>query len=246
MSVPEPSAGRRYLAVAEALVARLASVEWARIDQAAEIVADALASGHDLHAFGSGHSHMLAEELFHRAGGLVGVRPLLFEGLSLHGSPALGTSLERMPGLAAALLDDHAMAPGDVLIICSNSGGNAVTTEMAALAREVGVLTIAITSIGHATSGLARQAGGPRLHELVDVAIDNGGMVGDAAVEVEGLAPRVGPTSTVVGAAIVNALVSEVVERLVRRGVVPEVLTSSNLSGGDEANARLTVRIGGP
>jgi uncharacterized phosphosugar-binding protein len=233
----DDSAGRRYLAVAGGLVARLGEVEWPRIDAAAALLTTAIAAGRDLHAFGSGHSHMLAEELFYRAGGLARVRPILFEGLMLHASAPLSTALERLPGLATALLGDHPMAPGDVLIVASNSGGNEVARELARLAREGGVRTIAITSLRHATSEAARDAGSPRLHELVDVAIDNGGEVGDAAVAVDGLATRVGPTSTVVGAAIVNVLVAETVERLVRAGIVPEVLTSSNVAGGDVANA---------
>jgi uncharacterized phosphosugar-binding protein len=231
-----PSAGRRYLATAASLVGRLADVEWPRIEAAAALMAGAIAAGGAIHAFGSGHSHMLAEELFYRAGGLVRVRPMLFEGLMLHASAPLSTALERLPGLAAALLDDHPTTPGDVLLIGSNSGGNAVSTELARLARERGVHTIGITSLAHATSAQARSSGGPRLHQLVDVAIDNGGVLGDAAVAIDGLAPRVAPTSTVVGAAIVNALVSEVVERLVRQGIVPELYMSSNVAGGDAAN----------
>jgi uncharacterized phosphosugar-binding protein len=231
-------AGRRYLGIATELVARLATEEWPRIAAAAELVTDALASGHVLHAFGSGHSHMLAEELFYRAGGLVRVRPILFDGLMLHGSAPLSTALERMPGLAAALFTDHPMDPGDVLVVASNSGSNAVTTELASLARERGVRVIAVTSLRHATSSSARVSDGPRLHQLADVVIDNGGAVGDAAVEVEGLATWVAPTSTVVGAAILEALVAETVERLVARGVIPEVYASSNVAGGDAANDR--------
>ena len=49
---------------------------------------------------------------------------------------------------------------------------------------------------------------------------------------------RSAPTSTVIGAAIVNALVAEVVERLVARGIVPEVYVSGNVAGGDAANER--------
>jgi uncharacterized phosphosugar-binding protein len=239
VTATEPSAGRRYLAVAAGLVARLASEEWDRIDAAAALVADALAAGGHIHAFGTGHSHVLAEELYHRAGGLVGVRPILFEGLMLHASARLGTALERMPGLAAALLSDHPMEPGDVLIIASNSGGNAVTVELAQLAHDAGVRTIAVTSLRHATSAEARVRGATRLHEIVDVAIDNGGTVGDAAVAIGGLDRRVAPTSTVAGAAIVNAVMAEAVERLVARGLAPAVYRSSNVAGGDAANERL-------
>jgi uncharacterized phosphosugar-binding protein len=231
------SAGRRYLRTAADLVERLQDDGWAQIDAAATLVTDALAGGGTVHVFGTGHSHMLAEELFYRAGGFVRVRAILFEGLMLHASAPLSTAIERLPGLAQAILDDQPIHSGDVLIIASNSGSNAVVTEMAGLARERGLRTIAITSFAHATSASARAHDQAHLHDLVDVAIDNGGAVGDAAVHIKGLATRVGPTSTVVGAAIGNTLMAEVAERLVARGVVPPVFTSANVTGGDAANA---------
>jgi uncharacterized phosphosugar-binding protein len=180
---------------------------------------------------------MLAEELFHRAGGLVRVRPILFEGLMLHASPELSTSLERLPELADALLDDHPMERGDVLIVASNSGGNAVASRLVQLVKAQSVHTIAITSVRHATSPLARRTDLPRLHELADVVIDNGGVPGDAAVEIPGFDRKVAPTSTVLGAAILNAVVAEAVGLLVQRGTPPDVYTSANVEGGDEANA---------
>ena len=244
MTDPSATAGRRYLAIVGTLVARLATTEWPRIDAAATLMTEALAADRVIHAFGSGHSHMLAEELFYRAGGLVRVRPILFDGLMLHVSAPLSTALERLPGLAAALLDDHPMDAGDVLIMGSNSGSNAVAIELAQLARDAGVHTIALTSLGHATSARARTRVGPRLHEVAEVVIDNGGIVGDAAVDIEGLPMRVAPTSTVVGAAIIETLVAEVVERLVARGVIPEIYRSSNVAGGDAANQGF-VRPGG-
>jgi uncharacterized phosphosugar-binding protein len=240
------SPGRRYLEIAGDLVARLLDAEWPNIRAAAELVADALAAGGAVHAFGSGHSHMLAEELYYRAGGLVQVRPILFEGLMLHASAPLGTALERMPGLAAALLVDHPIHPGDVLIVASNSGSSAVTSELAALARGAGARVIALTSLNHATSSAARATTVPRLHEVADVVIDNGGCVGDAAVEIAGLGGRVAPTSTVVGAAIVNAIEAEAVGILVRRGSPPQVFTSSNVEGGDALNAALLGRRAAP
>jgi uncharacterized phosphosugar-binding protein len=182
---------------------------------------------------------MLAEELFYRAGGLVRVKPILFEGLMLHAGAELSTSLERLPGVAAALLEQHPIAPGDVLIVASNSGGNAVVREMASLAHGRGIPVIAIVSRAHASSGSARAAGDTNLQEVADVVIDNGGAPGDAAVVIDGFAQRVGPTSTVVGAAALNAIVAEAAERLVARGIEPDVFLSSNVEGGDDVNARL-------
>ena len=238
MTRPQARAGRRYLELARDLVGRLLETEWPNIQRAAELVAESLGRGGTIHAFGTGHSHVLAEELYYRAGGFVRVSPILFEGLMLHSSATLSTSLERMPGLAEALLDDHPIAPGDVLIVASNSGRNAVTAELAQAARRAGASVIAVTSLRHATAHEARTKGLPRLHEVADVVIDNGGMVGDASIEIEGFDVRVAPTSTVVGAAIVNAVAAEAVERLVAGGHPPEIYTSSNIDGGDAANAR--------
>jgi uncharacterized phosphosugar-binding protein len=232
------SPGIRYLLEAGRLVDRLLSDEWPSIRAGAELVADALGRGGVVHAFGTGHSHMLAEELFYRAGGLVRVEPILFEGLMLHAGARLSTSLERLPGLADALLEDHPMTSGDVLVVASNSGGNAVGSALAARARELGVRVIAIESVAHATSAGRRHKDVPTLDVLADVVIDNGGCPGDAAVDIEGLATRVAPTSTVTGAAILNAVVAEAVGILVERGTPPEVYTSANIDGGDAANAR--------
>ena len=233
------TAGRRYLAEASRLLDRLAGDEWSSLSAAAALVADSLARGGSVHAFGTGHSHMLAEELFYRAGGLVRVKPILFEGLMLHAGAELSTSLERLSGVAAALLEQHPIAAGDVLIVASNSGGNAVVREMAGLARARGIPVIAIVSRAHASSGSARAAGATNLQDVADVVIDNGGAPGDAAVAIDGFAQRVGPTSTVVGAAALNAIVAEAAERLVAQGIEPDVFLSSNVEGGDDVNARL-------
>ncbi|GAB3124376.1 SIS domain-containing protein [Glaciibacter psychrotolerans] len=236
-TVPE-SAGMRYLELAQGLITRLCESQWPQISAAAHLVADTVAARHTVHVFGTGHSHMLAEELFYRAGGLVRVSPILFDGLMLHSSAPLSTSLERLSGLADALLLDHPIVPGDVLIVASNSGSNAVSSELVQRVTQGGVSVIAVTSLQHSTSVQARSNQQPRLHELADIVIDNGGCVGDAAVSIRGFDTRVAPTSTVVGAAILNAMVAEAVQLMVERGVVPEVYSSSNTAGGDAANSR--------
>ena len=64
-----------YLDGLLALVTRIRQ-EHAQIRQAAELVADTLAIDGIVHTFGTGHSHLLAEEAFFRAGGLVAVNPI--------------------------------------------------------------------------------------------------------------------------------------------------------------------------
>jgi uncharacterized phosphosugar-binding protein len=236
------SPGAAYLDNAIGLLRTVAEHELPEIRRAAGLIADTIAGGGAVHVFGSGHSHILAEEMFYRAGGLANVNPILVPSLMLHAGAALSTQLERLTGLARAVLDDHAVQANDVLIIASNSGGNAVCREMAQLARERGVTVVAVTSLAHATAGAARSGTAARLHDLADVVLDNHGRVGDASVDIDGLDRPVGATSTVVGAAIVTALVAETAHELTRRGVAPEVFASSNTEGGDAINAELISR----
>lgn len=236
---PAGSPGRDYLATVSKLLQRLADEQWPAIEAAATALADSLDSGGTVHAFGTGHSHMLAEEIFYRAGGLVRVRPILFDGLMLHGSAPLSTALERLDGLAEALVVDHGVAAGDVVFVISNSGGNAVTAELVEAVRERGATVIAVTSVAHATSPHRRATSRRPLHETAHIVIDNGGVVGDASVRIAGLDRAVGPTSTVIGAAALNAVIVEAVGRLAAAGRAPEVFASSNTAGGDAVNDRL-------
>ena len=232
------SAGERYLDGVGRILEQIAADEWPSIRAAAGTVADTIAGDGLVHVFGTGHSHMLAEEMFYRAGGLVDVRPILFEGLMLHADAPMSTNLERLTGLAAVLLDGHGVASGDVLFVFSNSGRNAVTIELAEEAMSRGLSVIAITSRRHSES-IAPRGSEHRLFEIADVVVDNGGEPGDAAIHVTGFDRAVAPTSTAVGAAIVNAIVAEAVALTVDAGVIPRVFASSNSDDGDAINALL-------
>src|SRR5688572_23044127 len=72
--------------------------------------------------FGTGHSHLLAEEGFYRAGGLANVVPILSEHVMLHSLPALGSRLERTPDLADMILERYAPESEEMLFVFSNSG----------------------------------------------------------------------------------------------------------------------------
>lgn len=241
---PTQSAGQRYLSGAIDVLEQIATHQWQSIHAGAQSIADTIAGGGLVHVFGTGHSHILAEEMFYRAGGLAAVNPILVESLMLHAGAEESTRLERLVGTAAAIFNDVPMKRGDTLIIASNSGGNAVCGEMARLAVDAGATIVAIISKRHAEVSGPRDDGS-RLAVVADILIDNHGAVGDASVTVEGHSRKVAPTSTVAGAAIVNAMVAEAVEILVGRGDSVEFFSSSNVDGGDAVNAALIARYGG-
>ena len=97
-----------------------------------------------------------------------------------------------------------------------------------------------MTNLAYSQSVTSRHPNGKRLFELADIVLDNHGDVGDAAVEIDGMDQKVSPTSTVVGAAMLDAIVAALVQKLVDAGMEhPPVFYSANLDGGDELNRKL-------
>ncbi len=209
------------------------------IEKAAELFADTLINGKKIYLFGTGHSHMLSEELFYRAGGLVNIQPILVEPLMLHISASESTNAERVEGYAEKIFADYGMAEGDTAVIISNSGRNGVIVDMALLCKEKKLNVIALTNLEHTYAGASRHKSGKRLCEIADIVLDNFGCVGDACVEVDGIEGKICPTSTVTGALILNAIVAEAVDSCAKRGFNPEHFASSNVDGGDEINNAL-------
>jgi len=229
-----------YFNMALATLQRVAEREYAHIVQAAEVLVAATVSDQSIYSFGASHSFMLTEELVYRTGGFMLVNPIYPHGMNLFVRPMTATSrLERVVGLGAELLNSAPVREGDVLLIASTSGRNAVVIDMALAAREQGLHTIAITALAYTQGVGSRHPSGKKLADLCDIVIDNGAPYGDAVVEVAGFPQKVGPLSSLTGIAIVNALVVETVAQLVARGIQPPVFMSANLDAGDAYNARL-------
>lgn len=225
-----------YFENLQRILARIVTEQGDNIEAAAKAVADTLKNGGRIHTFGTGHSHMLAEEIFYRAGGLVNVNPILETGLMLHESASKSTALERLEGYGEILFDMHGIKEADILFLFSNSGRNGVAIDLGIIARDRGVKTVVITNMEHTMQGKSRHSSGKKLYELGTVVIDNCGCMGDASMEIKEIGRNVAPTSTAAGAAILNAIEARAVEIMVADGFVPEVFSSSNVDGGDEIN----------
>ena len=98
---------------------------------------------------------------------------MLEEPLMLHETAIEATYKEREPGYAERILGSYPITAGDVLVIVSNSGRNAVPIELALGARKRGVKTVAITNRAQSFAWPARHPSGKRLAEVADVVIDN-------------------------------------------------------------------------
>ena len=226
----------QYLENLQRILREIREQEADALQQAATMVADALQGGGLLYLFGTGHSHMLALELFYRAGGPVSVYPILEESLMLHNGARKSSDVERVEGLARIILQNTPIQQGDVLLIASNSGRNAVPVEMALSAREMGVGVIALTSMAHSTQVAPRNTAGKRLFEVADVVLDNHGVLGDASLTLPGMDTPICPTSSATGVAILQMLIAEAAGELLRRGIELQHFSSANIDGGEERN----------
>jgi len=236
-----PSSGiSRYMEAVRNLLDVIAVREPAALQRAADAIVQALRNDGMLYLFGTGHSHMLAEEGHFRAGGLAPVVPILSSALMLHEGAAASSHVERTSGVAKAILSRYVTRPGDVIVIFSNSGANTVPVEMALTARERGMTVIGVIALDYAATVKVGPAG-HKLADIADIVIDNHGVPGDALVEVGG-GLRTGPSSTLAGAFILNAILSEVASQLAQDAGGAPVYISANMPNAAEHNAGLIQR----
>ncbi len=223
-----------YIHELQSILEQIINTQAANIHRAGLLVADAIAAGGLVHTFGTGHSRLIAEEAFFRAGGIAAVNPILDESLFFQHGALASTRAEREPGLAARLLNQVEVRSGDAAILVSNSGCNAAPIEMALEMSARGANVIAITSINHSRAIQPRHASGKRLFELATVAIDNCVPTGDALMRLPGLTTKIGPASTAAGTAIIHSLIIEAAEELISRGIAVPVFPSANTAGVTE------------
>ncbi|CAN5798331.1 sugar isomerase domain-containing protein [soil metagenome] len=227
-----------YVDGLQSVLERIKREQASNIKRAGHLVAAALSAGGVIHTFGTGHSHLIADEAFFRAGGVAAINPILDERLIFLKGALASTRAERENGLARELIAREVVRAEDAAIIISNSGRNVVPVEMTLEMKARGVKVIAITSLEQSQASTARHSSGKRLYELADVTIDNCVPTGDALLSLPGRETKIGPSSTVAGAAVINSIIVEAVGELLQRGELVHVLPSTNVEGVSEETLR--------
>ena len=235
----------RYLSNIRNLLDHIEKNEMSIIHQIASACADTIEKDGLLYFFGTGHSHMVCEEPFYRAGGFANIYPILEKTLMLHEGASESSICERQPEIGARLIENSGISDKDVVFIISNSGRNAACIEAAIAAKSKGATTVAITSLNHSKRVSSRHSSGKKLYEICDFVLDNGGTYGDACIHLEGMEPgaMISPTSSVIDITMLNMVMTETAEILLSRGVSLTVFTSANAEGGDDKNAEIIAKF---
>jgi len=235
-----------YFSTARDMLNRAQATNADTLKSVGAVIGQSIAAGGVLHTFGSGHSEIIGREIIGRAGGLMPVSGIF--------DPGMGFS-ENVVGYGTRLAErydnTHGLHAGEVVIVISNSGKNASPIEVALYAKAKGLTVVGLTSLAMSSTAQTVHPGGQNLHAIADHVLDNLGVPGDAIVELNNgslagrsanTSAKAGPTSTLIGATLLNLLALEAMAWLREHGHELPVVRSQNLPGGMAANMALAKR----
>ncbi len=230
---------KNYLSKINSLLDKIFKEEKNKILSSAKLIRDSYKKGGQLYIFGTGHSRLLGEEAFHRAGGFAAACPIRDDNLTFKKGATKATSLERTPNIAKKALSKYKITNKDILMIVSNSGVNHAPVEAAMIAKQKKIKSIALTSVKYSKKAPLSELN-KRLYEIVDVYIDNKIPPGDSIININQFS--VGPASTITGSFILNSILIEVADMLKLEKIFPFYI-SSNMPNADRNNNKLENRF---
>ncbi|WP_164667805.1 sugar isomerase domain-containing protein [Virgibacillus doumboii] len=199
------------------------------LEQVAQLVGKAIIDDKIIHVLGTGHSHMIGLELFIRAGGLANINAILDSTVLTADGAIRSSKLERVSGIADILWEEQTIADGDLVIVISNSGRNALPIEFAMRAKKEEHTVIVLTSLAQSKKYPSRHSSSKKLYEFGDIVMDNCVPSGDGLFEVCGI--QTGAASTISGMALLHTAVTEGMKIAADNGAKLPIFTSQNIDG---------------
>ena len=194
-----------------------------------------------VHMYGSGHSRMGVEEMYPRYGSYPGFHPIVELSTSFY-NPVIGPNgikqsmfIENIHGLAEQIVVNNDVRETDCFMLFTTSGTGNVVVEMAEAAKSRGCFTVGVISKENSRVGVSKHPNGLKLEDVADVILDNGAVIGDAAVTVTGMEYPVGPTSTIGNSYIVNLIKVNTAQVLADHGYTPAVITHAHYAGKEKS-----------
>ncbi len=218
------------------VLSKIWETQMERIEKASAVMADTISKGGLVHMFGSGHSVLPVQDMFPRYGGYPGFRPLM--DMRLMWTNVIGSGgakgllwLERKEGYAQVLFENEPIRSGDVMLVFSHGGLNAVGIEVLMEAKQRGLTTVAVTSMDNYAKRQAMHSSGKKLADVAHIVIDNCTPAEDALVAIDGWKAPVAAGSTAAFITIAMSIIAEVAANLAAKGHTPPVFVSPNVVG---------------
>lgn len=218
--------------------------------QAAQWMADAIEQDRLIYLYGGGgHTCLVMQELFWRAGGLANLCPMI--DFAIHpATPAyMYLAHERMHGVGDKTVDYYGVGKDDLVLAFHAYGFNPPTIDLALETKRRGARLVGISSSDWHRNvpkdSPIRHQSGKTLFDVADIKIDDYVPYGDAVIEVEGLDRPISGISGTIDFYIAHRLEIECVKACTARGVDAPVWCSANIPGGDEINESLRARYNG-
>jgi uncharacterized phosphosugar-binding protein len=226
---------RRYYEHISGVLGAIHDREAAKIEQAGEMLATAIAAGKRAYLFGSGHSVIPVMDVFPRYGSFVGFFPLYDPRLMWHNVVGPGGArellwLERREGYIENFLQSFSLEPGDCMVVFSHGGLNAAPIEAALYAKQRGLNVITVSSLANAAMAKSAHSSGKKLSDVADIALDNCVAPEDSQVDI-GRLEKVAAGSTMAAVFIAMALVAETGARLAAKNFPLKTFVSPNVEG---------------
>ncbi|TLQ08033.1 SIS domain-containing protein [Marinilactibacillus psychrotolerans] len=229
----------QYFNTAIDLLNKIKNEQKKTIEKAGKKIAESIEGGGIVYLFGCGHSHILTEEVFYRAGGLAPIYPIFHEPLMLHEGAAASSVLERKNDYADKFMRNVDIQEKDIIIVISTSGRNPVPIDVAKIAKEKGAFIVVLTSLTYSKSQPSRHISGQSLFEMGNIVIDNGAVSGDAVLSLPNLEIPFASTSTLTGVAILQSIFAESIEQMEKDNFEPPIFLSGNTENADKHNEKL-------
>lgn len=151
------------------------------IEDAAKVIAKSIENGGIMQLFGSGHSHLLAQETYYRAGGLVPAKAIQIEELMLHSGAINSSENEKNLSKIEKYWQEISFQSNDVLVVISTSGRNPIPVEIALRAKKLGIPVVTLQSLLYCQQP-SRHPSGKRLEDVAAIVLNTHVPIGDGII----------------------------------------------------------------
>ena len=226
----------RYQKAVDDLFAKVRATQTEKIQEAGELIANAVMNGGKIIL--NGICHSIEGDLTNRGGGPVFYRRFNYKfEVEKNGRKRDRSDLDtNMEGLGAYILKASDLRPGDLIFLGSVSGRTANIVDLAYEAKKMGIKVIAMSSMTYARAVDPVHSSGKKLYEMVDLTLDNCAPAAEGMMDVEGIEAPYAAASGIASAYILWSVTSVAIEELMARGITPGILKSANFPGGSEYN----------